>query len=729
MLFDPRDIVLLVFGGLNLVLGILIFVRLAKSRINITFGLVTLGIFGWSLGLAFFENADTLASALNWARLYYLSAAFIAYVFLLFGRAFPYAKSPISRFSEALLGAPFLAVCAIVFTPFHIEALFIQSWGKDVILGWGYVLYTVYFIMYMGIAFFLLWRKNRESIGIRTLQIRYVLLGTLITTVGGGTTNLIFPLLGNYQYIWLGPLFTLFLITFIGIAIVRYKLMSIRLVASRLMQYAFSFATSFVFVQATLFAFGAFGRDTLSTQSLLVGTVLAVLVIFLHDPFDRLFTKVTANIFFRGQPDYQKLLRDAGLSISEEVSQEGLIRSVSHLLHERLKVRHARIYALDEANKRYALLNGEAGAVSADSMIAATLSAEQSVIVTEEAELEQNEAPSKAEYVQSGALVGELRTFDISLARRVMLEGKLMAIITLGPKLSKDIFDPELIEALDVLAPQMATALARTKLYDEAQQFAVKLKKEVDDATEELQVANVHLKQLDQSKSEFLSIAAHQLRTPLTGIKGYVSMFLEGDFGLLTPEQREQLEMMYRSSDRLTRLIDVFLNVSRIETGRLELTKSAVKLEEVMDEVVGDLQNQAKEKKLEVTVQKPDAPLPTMSLDRDKIHDVMMNLVDNSIKYTDTGWVNVRLSRSKSLATFEVRDSGIGIDPSEIDRLFQKFTRAEAVTRIHTGGSGLGLFIAKKIVEAHGGRIWAESEGEGKGSMFTFTLPIDIKSG
>ncbi|MBI2050811.1 MAG: hypothetical protein HYT31_03310 [Parcubacteria group bacterium] len=726
MAFDPRDIVLLVFGGLNLVLGFLIFARLARSRINVAFGLVTLGIFGWSLGLAFFESTDTLSHALNWARLYYISAAFIAYVFLLFARAFPYAKNPISRLSEAALGVPFLAICIMVFTPLHIEALFIQPWGKDVILGWGYVVYTVYFIMYMGIAFFLLWRKGRESIGIRKLQIRYVLLGTLITTAGGATTNLILPLVGDYRYIWLGPLFTLFLITFIAIAIVRYKLMSIRLVASRLLQYAFSFATSFVFVQIVLFAFGAFGRDLFSTQSLLVGGVLALLVIFLHDPFDRLFATITANIFFRGQPDYQKLLRDMGLSISEEVSQEGLVRAVSMMLQERLKVRHARVYILDEASGGYALLAGDTGAIAAGSTLVSALSSEP-VLVAEEVELEQNEAPTKGEYARIGLLVDELHGLDISLARRVMVEGNLVAIVALGPKLSKDIFDRQLIDAFDVLAPQMATALGRTKLYDEAQQFAVKLKKEVDDATAELQVANAHLKQLDQSKSEFLSIAAHQLRTPLTGIKGYVSMFLDGDYGVLTPEQRGELERIFRSSDRLTRLIDVFLNVSRIETGRLELTKSSVRFEEIVDEVVGDLQHQAKTKGLELTVQKPDGPLPAMSLDRDKIHDVMMNLVDNAIKYTDTGWVNVRLARSKSLITFEVRDSGMGIDPIEMDRLFQKFTRAEATTRIHTGGSGLGLFIAKKIIEAHGGRVWAESEGEGKGSMFTFTLPIAVE--
>ena len=111
-------------------------------------------------------------------------------------------------------------------------------------------------------------------------------------------------------------------------------------------------------------------------------------------------------------------------------------------------------------------------------------------------------------------------------------------------------------------------------------------------------------------------------------------------------------------------------------------------------------------------------------MDRDKIHDVTMNLVDNAIKYTASGWVNIRVSRTPSLLTFQVQDSGMGIAAEDIDKLFQKFTRAEAVTRIHTGGSGLGLFIAKKIVEAHGGRIWVESEGVGKGSLFNYTLPI-----
>ena len=256
----------------------------------------------------------------------------------------------------------------------------------------------------------------------------------------------------------------------------------------------------------------------------------------------------------------------------------------------------------------------------------------------------------------------------------------------------------------------------------------VEAREKVQVLAKDLETANEKLKQADLAKSEFLSIAAHQLRTPLTAIKGYISMFLEGDYGKFTDEQTKELESIFRSADRLTRLIDVFLNVSRIETGRLDLKKEPVQYMEIVEAVHRDLAQQAAKKGLQLTIQPPSEPLPLMMLDRDKIHDVTMNLVDNAIKYTPSGWVNIRISRTPSLLTFQVQDSGMGISAEDIDKLFQKFTRAEAVTRIHTGGSGLGLFIAKKIVEAHGGRIWIESEGPGKGSLFNYTLPITVGS-
>ena len=321
-------------------------------------------------------------------------------------------------------------------------------------------------------------------------------------------------------------------------------------------------------------------------------------------------------------------------------------------------------------------------------------------------------------------LLNELYDNDVGLIIPLKEKDQLRGVIAIGNKKSGDPFNAVDLRTLGIATGQIAIAIKNATLYEEQKQFNEKLKHEVDEATADLRKANERLKQLDESKSEFLSIAAHQLRTPLTGIKGYVSMFLEEDFGAITERQKIEFEKLYRSSDRLTRLIDVFLNVSRIETGRLELKKEEIDIMQIVSQVIEDLSKQAKDKNLKITVQKPDEQLPKILADKDKIHDVVMNLVDNAIKYTEKGWINIRINRSKSLISLEVRDSGIGIASDEIDKLFQKFSRAEAVSRIHTGGSGLGLFIARKIIETHAGRIWAESEGKGKGSIFTFTLPI-----
>jgi len=310
------------------------------------------------------------------------------------------------------------------------------------------------------------------------------------------------------------------------------------------------------------------------------------------------------------------------------------------------------------------------------------------------------------------------KLFNIKVIATASLTFVLAVVTLLEVVLAEDLSLIVFRSSVFLLVLAIGVSLIRSVLKE------VEAREKIQVLAKELEVANEKLKAADMAKSEFLSIAAHQLRTPLTAIKGYISMFLEGDYGKFTKQQTTELESIFRSADRLTRLIDVFLNVSRIETGRLDIKKEPVQFMEIVEAVTKDLAQVVAKKGLKLTIQPPSEPLPLIMMDRDKIHDVTMNLVDNAIKYTPAGWVNIRIARSPSLLTFSVQDSGMGISAQDIDKLFQKFTRAEAVTRVHTGGSGLGLFIAKKIVEAHGGRIWIESEGEGKGSLFTYTLPI-----
>ncbi|TFG35211.1 MAG: sensor histidine kinase, partial [Parcubacteria group bacterium] len=233
---------------------------------------------------------------------------------------------------------------------------------------------------------------------------------------------------------------------------------------------------------------------------------------------------------------------------------------------------------------------------------------------------------------------------------------------------------------------------------------------------DELEIAYQDLQKLDKAKSEFVSIASHQLRTPLTAIKGYVSLLLEGSYGKLTKRNRPPIENVYQSSERLIRLINELLNISRIETGRLEMNFEETPIEEVINLAMEETKIQAEKKKLYLKLEKPEASLPKVSLDKDKIKQAIMNVVDNAIKYTTQGGVVIKAKSHDSKVMIEVSDTGDGMEKEEMSKLFKSFSRGSAGNKLSTEGAGLGLHIAKSFVEFHGGRIWAESPGKGKGS-------------
>lgn len=248
------------------------------------------------------------------------------------------------------------------------------------------------------------------------------------------------------------------------------------------------------------------------------------------------------------------------------------------------------------------------------------------------------------------------------------------------------------------------------------------VKKEIE-YREQLEKANEKLKQLDNAKTEFLSITSHQLRTPLSGIKGYLSMMVEGDFGKFSKEQDGILQRVYKEVERLIRLVQVFLNVSRIESGRLKIDKIDGDMRELVSTVVKEMLPTATEKGLELEFEDPKESIK-IKADFDKMKDVVVNLIDNAIKYTKLGHINVKTYRQDDCVCIEVADSGVGIEPAEVNNLFTKFTRARGIAQVDASGSGLGLFIVKKIIEGHGGKVWAESKGKGRGATFFVNLPV-----
>ncbi len=254
----------------------------------------------------------------------------------------------------------------------------------------------------------------------------------------------------------------------------------------------------------------------------------------------------------------------------------------------------------------------------------------------------------------------------------------------------------------------------------------VKQREKIELLAADLQKANDRLRELDRQKSEFVSFATHQLRAPLTAMKGYASLILEGDLGKLSREIKSAITRIYDSSNTLANIVDDYLNISRIELGSMRYSFDNVDLKDLLDHVIGELRPNIEKSGLKFDIQVDRERRYMVHVDKDKFKQIIANLVDNAIKYTPTGTVVVSIVKKKvgndPKILFSVKDNGIGIAPEVLPKLFAKFTRADNGSRQNIHGTGLGLFVAKEIVTAHKGRIWAESTGEGKGSIFSVEL-------
>jgi signal transduction histidine kinase len=283
------------------------------------------------------------------------------------------------------------------------------------------------------------------------------------------------------------------------------------------------------------------------------------------------------------------------------------------------------------------------------------------------------------------------------------------------------------IEVLLTIAHDMAVAIDNARAYQQLEQLTATLDKRVQERTHELQTANEKLRELDRLKSSFVSMVSHELRTPMTSIKGYVDNLLDGVAGPLNEKPAYYLKRVKHNVERLTRMINDLLDLSRIEAGAVKLQLGSLSIPELLNDVAEGFQTVATEKSVSVKAHSM-SELPVIQGDRDKLYQVLNNLIQNAIKFTPKGGTITAEAQAgpQGFVQICVSDTGCGIAPEELPKVFERFYRGESVA-IENRGAGLGLAITKNLVELHHGRIWAEST-PGEGSRFLFTLPISHPS-
>jgi len=326
-----------------------------------------------------------------------------------------------------------------------------------------------------------------------------------------------------------------------------------------------------------------------------------------------------------------------------------------------------------------------------------------------------------------------MKRIEASLCLTLIIKNKLIGIIVLGEKISKDAYTKEDFDLLATLSNQASVAIENASLYNNMEEI-------VDSQTKDIKDKNIRLEKLLKVQSEFLDISSHQLRTPVSVIKGVTTMMLEGDMDNLPKEKKNKfLQAIADKSVKLENIINDILSASEFDSAKFAIKANTpqIPIEKVIEDAVKSSKLEAEQRNIDLIWQKPLKPLPEIRGESRYLEQAVGNLISNALKYTPStkmvkearaqreikGVVKVEVSKDKDGILVKVSDNGIGIPQDEVKKLFAKFARASNATAMYTDGSGLGLFIVKEIIDGHKGKVWVESEID-KGSTFYILLPV-----
>lgn len=700
----------------NALLGFIVYLRNPKAKINQLFTIFAIAVVAWTFSNYLADNATS--HNLVFTQLTFFFGAFMACAMCWISDYFPSSRAVTVLKTRRLLMGLTISIAALSLGPWVVESVTKTETGVDLHLGSLYILYVLYilFVLYMIIYNFVRHFKM-EGQKART-QVKILLTGVTIYAVLAIVFNLIIPLVvDNWSSSRFGPLFTVVFVGFTAYAIVRHGLLDIRLLVARSVAYlllTFTLTGLYVIVIFGL-ARRLFDEDSVLVQQVL--PIMAALFIAATAPFfKRLFDKATNRFFYRDAYDPQMFLDELNKTLVGNIELGILLRRTAMVIQRNFKSESAFITVRQTETTPFRLFGTDAPKFNADDLHYAfdeMAKLHQKLLVTDEIKA----GHGRLRRTLAGgniALLCAPSDFEQDTPAR--------AYLVLGPKKSGNIYSKDDLRLIEIITDELVIAIQNALRFEEIQSFNATLQAKINAATDQLQRSNKKLQALDQTKDEFITMASHQLRTPLTSIKGYLSMVLDGDAGPISPQQQKMLQQSYMSSQRMTYLISDLLNVSRLKTGKFFIERTPTNLARLVRQELDQLQESARARGVTLNYQQPDN-FPTLQLDETKTRQVIMNFIDNAVYYTPAGGqVDIVLTDGPKAVELTVTDSGIGVPKAHQPRLFTKFYRAPNARKARPDGTGLGLFMAKKVIIAQGGATIFKSQ-EGKGSTFGFTFP------
>jgi len=687
-----------------------------KNSINRLFTALSVLVALWIVSNDISNNIAIPSGVALFADYIVFSASFGAVILLML---FVISLSSVSRLEKFVkhLYIPLWGICILSATPLVAAGVAVQSGVYAVIFGPLIWLYGIGQFFMIGVITYGLIHGLRHNSGIKRRQIKTFGIGLAFSVPLVLLFSFIIPAFtGDFTVTVFGITPMLIVVISLYYGVVRYQLFDIRQALVRTVTYAFSLLTlsAIYYSVAYVLSTALFNNSGVNTAVGLspINIGIALVLAFIFQPIKRFFDKITNRIFYKDNYNTDDFFAKLNKTLSTTTDLRGLLERVSYEIGTTLKAEQAFFFIFTTPDGHFITAGTEGHKL---------LPKHDAVLF--EQKCHGNGHVFVASMFDDNDLVRRMMaSHRIELVLPLIQDDAVIGYLCLGEhKTSK--YTSRDIRALNTISDELVIAIQNALAVHEVRELNASLQQKIANATKELRSSNAVLRKLDEIKDEFISMASHQLRTPLTSVKGYISMVIEGDVGKITPAQKQLLDQAFMSSENMVHLINDFLNVSRIQSGKFVIDKTDVDLSVMVEEEMNGLRPNATARGMKLVYKKPNK-FPIVSIDEGKFRQVVMNFTDNAIYYShENSSIVVSLGVEKNDIVFTVKDTGIGVPKKEQEKLFAKFYRAANAKVQRPDGTGVGIYLAKKVIDAHGGQVIFEST-EGKGSTFGFRLPL-----
>lgn len=704
--------------SLIFIVGLSFFVlRNKKHLVNRIFFFLTLILDLWLIGSFMMFSSYSASQIIFWDRFIYAAVVFWPSLQYHFGLA----VTSFSRKRRIYLALSYLISFIFLIlsrSDYFVKDVFFYKWGHHTVAQFYHHLFILFFVVYTLLFLAILFKKYKKDRNhLEKKRIKYFVVGFMALNILGGTAFL--PAYGVvvFPISLTAPLIFSIIISY---AIVYFGLMDVKLIARRY----FVYTLSLFIVLSPIYIFFIYINRFLPQHLFLISFPVLVFSFPVFYRVKQYFYSLSNKYFFSSLYDANKVIFELnnGLRSSLDISQ--IFSSTVDVLGQAFNSKAVAVLYYNDKEKSWSVLYNYGFNFNPHH-----IKWEYSLftkIFLDNKPLSINALAPLVPKKNHDILVG-LKRLNVQLLVPIKIkDGRLNSVMIFGHKESNEIYNDRDNQVLESIASQIGISLENALLYKKVTEFNVSLKKEVVKATKKLKEQNESLKQLDKAKSEFIGIASHQLRTPLTGIRWFNELLLKNREKNLNAKQIDFLNQINASNQRMIKLVNDLLDVSHIETGRkFEIVLGEFKIAEVIEDVIQENAFLINNKKLKINNQISNDLV--LFADRDKIRQVLLNLLSNATKYSAEGRIiTFSSSRQKDRIIISVEDQGVGIPELQQKNIFSKFFRASNASSQNSNGTGLGLYIAREVIRAHDGELWFKSK-EGLGSTFYFYLPLKEK--